>query len=302
MSEDERTACVAAPQSERRSTPRQAVDEAATILVVSHGATIACRMLDLSLGGCRLCTWEPFQAGTLARVEVSFRVQGLAFRLSGVTQWTKGRRQAGIRFVDMPLRRRAELAEALRERREEQAAGKGAEEQASEEQTQEKQAPEQTEGKLRKRTVVAMIAEQPGPVPKPAETAPAEKPLPHDRRAQSRHEVDSSAVLHLINVGSRLHGRILDLSLGGCHIRTDERFPVGIYTRVETEFRLEGLPFRLGGVIQAIRDRQNVGIRFLDMSDRKREQVEQLIEEMEEQQESREAAKPEGSTNEGIKA
>jgi hypothetical protein len=71
------------------------------------------------------------------------------------------------------------------------------------------------------------------------------------------------------------------LSLSGCRIRTDDRFPVGIYTRVETEFRLEGLPFRLGGVIQAIHDCNTVGIRFLDLSERKREQVLGLIGEIE---------------------
>ena len=117
--------------------------------------------------------------------------------------------------------------------------------------------------------------------PKPAPARPA----PRERRNQSRHDVDTSAVLHLVNVGSRLGGRILNLSMGGCRIRTDERFPVGIYTRVETEFHLEGLPFRLGGVVQAIVDRHQVGIRFLDMSERKREQVAQLIEEIEEQRE-----------------
>jgi len=58
------------------------------------------------------------------------------------------------------------------------------------------------------------------------------------------------------------------------------RFPVGIFTRVEIEFRLEGLPFRLGGVIQAIHDRHTVGIRFLDLSNRKREQIEDLIAEI----------------------
>jgi hypothetical protein len=68
--------------------------------------------------------------------------------------------------------------------------------------------------------------------------------------------------------------------MSGCRIKSDERFPVGIYTRVETEFRLEGLPFLLGGVIQTIRDPYNVGIRFLDMSLRKREQLEQLIAEI----------------------
>jgi c-di-GMP-binding flagellar brake protein YcgR len=98
-----------------------------------------------------------------------------------------------------------------------------------------------------------------------------------ERRQQSRHEVDTTATILLVNVGSTLRGRILDLSLTGCRIRTDEHFPVGIYTRVETEFRYQGLPFRLGGVIQAIHDRSTVGVRFLDLSQRKREQVLELI-------------------------
>jgi c-di-GMP-binding flagellar brake protein YcgR len=96
-------------------------------------------------------------------------------------------------------------------------------------------------------------------------------------RRESRQEVDTSAEILLVNVGSRLRGRILDLSLGGCCIRTNERFPVGIYTRVETEFRIDGLPFRLGGVVQRIYDRKTVGIRFLDLSERKRQQVLDLI-------------------------
>jgi c-di-GMP-binding flagellar brake protein YcgR len=129
----------------------------------------------------------------------------------------------------------------------------------------------------------------------PAPVKPTESPLalatelvsppqagiaPRERRVQAREAVDTSAVIFLVNIASRLRGRILDLSPGGCRIRADERFPVGIYTRVETEFRLGGLPFRLGGVIQAIHDRRTVGIRFLDMSSRKREQVTQLIEEI----------------------
>jgi c-di-GMP-binding flagellar brake protein YcgR len=101
-----------------------------------------------------------------------------------------------------------------------------------------------------------------------------------ERRAQIRHEVDTVATILLVNVGSALRGRILDLSLSGCRIRTDERFPVGIYTRVETEFHFEGLPFRLGGVIQAIHNRNMVGIRFLDLSERKRQQVLELIDEI----------------------
>ena len=114
------------------------------------------------------------------------------------------------------------------------------------------------------------------------ENPPQAKPDLRDRRETSREAVDTTAMIFLVKIASRLRGRILDLSLTGCRIRTDERFPVGIYTRVETEFRLEGLLFRLGGVIQVIHDRHTVGIRFLDMSSRKREQVKQLMEDIRE--------------------
>ena len=103
-----------------------------------------------------------------------------------------------------------------------------------------------------------------------------------DRRKCPRQQVDTSATILLVNVGSKLNGRILDLSLSGCRIHTDDRFPLGIYTRVETEFCLEGLTFRLGGVIQAIHDQKMVGIRFLDLSERKRQQIRDLIAEMSE--------------------
>ncbi len=119
--------------------------------------------------------------------------------------------------------------------------------------------------------------------PQPEPALPANPPPP-ERRTHSRLSVDDSSIIILVKIGSRLVGRIIDISLGGCRIRCDERFPVGIYTRVETEFRIDGLPFRLGGVVQAIHDRHTVGIRFLDMSPRKREQLEQLIEEIREAQ------------------
>ena len=124
----------------------------------------------------------------------------------------------------------------------------------------------------------------------PASLLPA-KPIGRDRREASREEVDTTVVIFLIKIASRLQGRILDLSLGGCRIRTEERFPVGIYTRVEIEFHHKGLPFRLAGVIQAMHDKHTIGIRFLDISSRKREHVEQLIEEIREMREMKQETK-----------
>jgi c-di-GMP-binding flagellar brake protein YcgR len=109
------------------------------------------------------------------------------------------------------------------------------------------------------------------------------RPRPADRtsrRLEQRLDVDTSVVIHLIDLAAEVQGRIIDVSLGGCHILTDRRFPVGIFRRVEIQFRIEGLPFRLGGVTQALYDQFNVGVRFLDLSDRKREQLLQLIDEI----------------------
>jgi len=307
-------------RSNRRNIPRFDVDEDAQMLLVSHGSNLGCRIIDLGLGGCRIYTHERFQAGVLIRVEVSFRVRGLAFRFSGVTQWTDGRHLVGVRFLDVIFRRRDELAEALSEVEVEIAtkAAKAAEEQRVAEKLEaEEEALERLTWAEQKNQALSEIPSEQSDesqelVPEPVDSWPVSQPedpeaesaLPQeaqleqgnqsaslvaatakqDRRAQARQEVDTSAVIFLVKIASKISGRILDLSLGGCRIHTGESFPVGIYTRVETEFRLEGLPFRLAGVVQAIHDRQrqNVGIRFLDMSDRKREQLEQLIEEIQE--------------------
>ncbi len=319
----EKAECLAGKTHDRRAVQRLGVYADASLVILKSGLSMPCQITDLSLNGCRIQTRERFVAGSLIRVEVIFRVRGLALQFDGITQWTDGNRVAGIRFVDMSLRRRNELVEVLVELKEanastakiEAAEAPAAEEEAaaqpvrkqSEEEPAKERAPERSPNAGPKTETTATLYILPNyplaSAPKKAQDIaswqdtksqntnspevngpPSAKPSKRERRAQSRHEVDTSAAIYLINIGTMLPGRILDLSLSGCHIRTDERFAVGIYTRVETEFRLRGLPFRLGGVIQAVhdRDRYNVGIRFLDVSARKREQVEQLIQEIEE--------------------
>jgi hypothetical protein len=346
----------AAHGPERRMMPRCALDEEAMLLLVGRGDRVRCRIVELSLSGCRMRLWERLPAGSGTRVEATFKAQGIAFRFGGSIEWADHRCLVGIRFVDLPTRRRDELFEVLREldaeiaaKREKEAAEKqAAERRAAEEerarqeaQRQVKQpaeplpfldqlwaAPFEVQAKQTADPVPAFQPERPvaepiltavplpvssnAPQPQPPALPRAPQPqlpaLPQapqlpaknakrERRTQSRHEVDTTVVVSLINVGSKLSGRILDLSMGGCRIRADERFPVGIYTRVETEFFLEGLPFRLGGVIQAVhdRDRRLIGIRFLDMSARKREQLEQLIQEIEQMHAEQIPAKPEDS-------
>jgi len=340
MDAEENGKVLAQKPANRRSAPRLPVDGPATLLLLRHGSSVPCRVLDLSMGGCLVETQKQMLAGMQLRVEVSFKVNGLALRFNGLTQWTDGRRRVGIRFVDLTARRKDELAELLCEV-EQQNAAKAAEQAAKaiEEPALEEVAEAceelQPAPRFDSRSVLpAPMCEEParcatvdpgaGPAPESRAAAslpgassatsaepevenalavqPLAKPAKRERRTQSRHEVDTSAVIYLVKVGSRLPARILDLSIGGCRIRTNDRFPVGIYTRVEAEFRLEGLPFRLGGVIQSIHDQQQVGLRFLDMSDRKREQVEQLIEEIEEMRAGRRVSGPHGPSDLAIGA
>ena len=289
MEEVERSPDQPARLVERRRVPRFAVDEDAAILVVNSGKQLPARAVEISLSGCRLRVADKSALGAGICVEVSFRLRSLAFRFSAQVEWVNANRYVGLRFVSVSPRRMADLVDNLAELAAErassavrQAAKRFAEEAA-------------LAAKLEAELAASSFAQQPVPAalatstPAQAQAAnpcaaamSAKNSAGRERREQGRHDVDTTATILLVNIASRLPGHILNLSMSGCRIRTDERFPVGIYTRVETEFHLEGLPFRLGGVVQAVQDRNHVGIRFLDMSERKREQLGLLIAEIEE--------------------
>jgi hypothetical protein len=101
-----------------------------------------------------------------------------------------------------------------------------------------------------------------------------------ERRANLRLKVESRVQLQLTGSGITMPGRVVDLSLSGCKLRTDERYVAGIFVRVEIEFNLRGIPFRLAGVSQVIFDPHTIGVRFLDVSERRRSQLIELIREM----------------------
>jgi len=289
----------------RRAHPRFDLDQEATLLFVSHGLPLPCRILDLSLKGCRARISEPVSTAIGLRVEIAFKVNSIAFRFTGVIQWTNGRGMVGIRFVDMIPRRLGELAEvidemqvaAIAKAREESAKPQAQpSEPANPSQAAEPHHPasELTERQLqrlaadtgdfilrpdtglteRQRQKLAALPLAAPPPPRPRASI--------DRRAQQRQPVDTSATLYLVRAGSSLPGVIIDLSLSGCRIRTAERFPLGIFTRIEAGFHADGLPFRLGGVIQAIHNSYTVGIRFIDVSERNSKRLAELIRTIEE--------------------
>ena len=110
MEVGDRAKCLTGLDGERRDMPRCVVDEKAVLLLVGHGGWVNCRIVELSLTGCRISTGERLPAGSGHRVEAVFKLRGVAFRFIGVSEWTDGQNLVGIRFEDMLARRRDELA------------------------------------------------------------------------------------------------------------------------------------------------------------------------------------------------
>jgi c-di-GMP-binding flagellar brake protein YcgR len=256
---------------DRRAFPRYVVDCPVVISFLTGAAQMPGKMVDLSLGGCRVNTEQRFTGGILVRVEVQFQLLGTAFRIVGVTVGSREARCFMVRFVDMPKRRRDELAEVLAEVAVVNAKKVSPPVLAN----RTNSATEATPMPIASEAVLA-------PESDVASIIPVRPRRPTERRTQRRLAVDTSVKLLLVNTAISMPGRILNLSQGGCRLRTEERFTVGIYVRLEAEFYLHGLPFRLAGVSQAVMDKNTIGVRFLDMSERKRKQLTELIAEIDE--------------------
>lgn len=100
---------------DRRAHPRYSVDEEAHLLLVGHGQAAECRVLDLSLEGCRLLCAGRISPALQSRVEITFTINGIPFRLGGVVQRNNGSGELGVRFPEMTAHRKAEWVEIVEE-------------------------------------------------------------------------------------------------------------------------------------------------------------------------------------------
>jgi hypothetical protein len=73
---------------------------------------------------------------------------------------------------------------------------------------------------------------------------------------------------------------MVDLSLEACMVGMNQPFARGTQVRVEVEFQMRGLHFRLLGVTKAVHGKRTVEILFLEMSGRKRGDLTQVISEL----------------------
>ena len=83
-----------------------------------------------------------------------------------------------------------------------------------------------------------------------------------ERRAWERYQFGESAG-KLIYRHAALPCRFIDISLGGCCVRTEKRFADGALAKLEVVFALHGLPQRIRGITQWTGRKNELGIRFV---------------------------------------
>ena len=104
-----------------------------------------------------------------------------------------------------------------------------------------------------------------------------------ERRNSARFTVKEPAAIVILDQGVGFRCGVLDLSLSGCRLRTSLRFPGSAWDRVEISFQLRGISLRFSGVIQWIDGRQKIGIRFANLSTRRREELAEVLAEVKQQ-------------------
>lgn len=102
-----------------------------------------------------------------------------------------------------------------------------------------------------------------------------------ERRRHLRLEVDEPVSLLQIHPYSAISGRLIDLGQHGCCVRTELRFLAGVMIRVEVVFKIRGESFRIPGVTQWTDRKQTVGIRFIDMTERRMTALAEILAEVE---------------------
>ncbi len=212
--------------------------------------------------------------GALAPVEVVLPILGMILHIGGITQWIQKERHMGVHFNHINSGSKHQLECLI-------SCLLG-----------------QTSAEIVKKTVATpklnlslgdvLAVPPPDLTPEVLET-PREMPskwpydnLVHCGAARLYAQSGSEWQVAFRSIDNRFHlnATMIDLSLGGCTIRTPEPFAVELLESVQVDFAMQGLHFLISGVTQAIYDRRTIGIQFNPASSHRREELALLIVEL----------------------
>jgi c-di-GMP-binding flagellar brake protein YcgR len=99
---------------------------------------------------------------------------------------------------------------------------------------------------------------------------------PRDRRSWERyllHEAEGK----LIYGSATLRCQFIDVSLGGCRLRTEQRFSAGALAKVDVVLQIHGITQRMSGITQWTGKGNMIGVRFVHASPQTKNQFAALL-------------------------
>jgi hypothetical protein len=252
---------------ERRIYERHTLTGTGAVAKLNYqGTSFPCRLLDISMGGCRVETESPFRDGAIANVEVDLSVFGLNLRICGVTQWSTSTRQVGIRFIHPGVKTKNQVANII----------SCVIDESARDAVREALEAESNEQKMIQPFV------QPAPDLAPVSASMAAVLAVHGdhSRVTSPGPEDWPASVRDMQAERQSLGSITELSMGGCCVLFAKPFVGALHHEVEVEFEIQHLHFRLAGLPRAVNDQRLVGIEFKPMSYRRMDELTQLIVEL----------------------
>ena len=102
-----------------------------------------------------------------------------------------------------------------------------------------------------------------------------------ERRENYRYDLETFAVLHVLEGNITLHCTLLEVSMTGCRLFSELPYTLDEQIEVEVQFNAKGCPFRLHGTVHLKKEQEHIlGLHFTRFSGRKKEQLRELIEEL----------------------
>jgi len=100
-----------------------------------------------------------------------------------------------------------------------------------------------------------------------------------ERREHPRVRCKGVGEIRILPDGPRIVGTLINLSLGGCCIASETKIPAKLKQILEVQLTACDFRLRLAAEVRRL-DAATVGIKFLDVSGRKEEQICYLIDEL----------------------
>lgn len=103
-----------------------------------------------------------------------------------------------------------------------------------------------------------------------------------EHRRYPRLECGGIADIRVLPNGGKETGELVNLSKRGCCFMADGRLRGCDGSNIEVHLKVRGIDLRVAGVIRHVHQGRRAGIEFVGLSDRKRDQIEELMVELSE--------------------